>query len=208
MSDPVEFSSSASAKAPVRDAGGEGDIFAYLSMPVEEYTSDVLAGGQIRRIGDNLFILDVPRLSIFSIWLKPSMTVTVDPDSAAGCVKLTATNCTIRGSPLIESLNINQAFVVEMQTYLNYLKEPSEFGAPSEYLQAVADITVTTENLAPFKLIPHSVLSSTATSVVSALLGSMLRIFINKLAADYTRWSCDAAYREERQKAYLKPPTF
>eukprot|EP00240_Pyramimonas_obovata_P012565 CAMPEP_0118934180 /NCGR_PEP_ID=MMETSP1169-20130426/13679_1 /TAXON_ID=36882 /ORGANISM="Pyramimonas obovata, Strain CCMP722" /LENGTH=254 /DNA_ID=CAMNT_0006877053 /DNA_START=359 /DNA_END=1123 /DNA_ORIENTATION=+ len=200
LKDPVEFSSSASAKANVTDAGGEVDIFKYMNMPVEQYTSDVLAGGQIRRMGDNLFLLEVPKISLFSIWLKPSMTVIVEP-SADNCVKLIATNCTIDGSPLIESFNINRVFTVKMVTQLQYfLEESSDLAARSEYFRADADLTVHCEVLAPFRLIPRNVIASTCTSVVSAVLASMLKLFINKLALDYKRWSSDAAYREQRRQ--------
>jgi hypothetical protein len=127
----------------VEDLGGEDtSLLNYMQLPVEQYTSDVLVGGQITRVrptpfasrwsvcercglsegfvpqvGTNLFVLAVPRLQLFDVWLKPEMKVVVEPPSEhSRCVRLMALDCTVTGSPFIEKLGFNELFVVRTHT--------------------------------------------------------------------------------------------
>lgn len=49
-----------------------------MSLPVAQFVLiDVPLGGQLHRIGSNLFELIVPRLELFGVWVQPAITCTV-----------------------------------------------------------------------------------------------------------------------------------
>lgn len=66
-------------------------------------------------------------------------------------------------------------------------------------------LSVWTEVVAPFNLIPRSLLVATCNGVVRTVMNTMLTIFVTKLVKDYQRWAADDAYRLERSQS--EPPS-
>lgn len=198
LSNPVHLTTSCSAKANVQDVEGAGSIYNYIRLPAEEYTSDVLAGGQIVQLKGNLFRLSVPKITFFDVWLEPVIDVIVKTPSAnaPSRVQLTAVACTITGSDLIERMNLNRRFVMSMETQLT-LKEG--LTGTSADLKAGGQLDVWCEVIPPFNLLPRSLLASTCNAVMRTVMKTMLSMFITRLAADYQRWATDEGYREERR---------
>jgi hypothetical protein len=82
---------------------------------------------------NNLFVLAVPKLQLFDVWLKPEMKVVVEPPSEANrCVRLVALECTVTGSPFIENLGFNELFVVSMETQLEHMQSDRQLQARAQ----------------------------------------------------------------------------
>jgi hypothetical protein len=81
----------------------------------------------------NLFVLAVPKLQLFDVWLKPEMKVVVEPPSEYNrCVRLVALDCTVTGSPFIEKLGFNELFVVSMETQLEHMQSVRQLQARAQ----------------------------------------------------------------------------
>lgn len=58
-----------------RDEGAA--LSAYMALPVSQFVLiDVPMGGQLHRIGQDLFELTVPRLEFFGLWVQPNIKCT------------------------------------------------------------------------------------------------------------------------------------
>lgn len=193
LDDPVKLTANTVSQAGVADACDDVSIYKYLSLPVEQYTSDVLAGGEISRLSGDVFLLSVPKLEFMDVWVKPQITVVVEPPGSSKVVRLQALDCSLTGSPVIESMDLSNRVVVQMETTLEYLED-------SRTLQATADLQVWTEVISPFNILPRAVIVGTSNTVVQTLMNAMLGIFVSKVAKDYLRWSTDAEYRAKRQE--------
>jgi hypothetical protein len=55
--------------------------------------------------------------------------------------------------------------------------------------------------VAPFNLLPKSLLVATCNGVVRTVMTTMLTIFVTKLVQDYQRWAAEDDYRLERAKS-------
>lgn len=54
------------------DTGAQ--LSAYMALPVAQFVLiDVPLGGQLKRIGAELFELVVPRLELFGLWVQPEI---------------------------------------------------------------------------------------------------------------------------------------
>ena len=61
-----------------------------------------------------------------------------------------------------------------------------------------ADLRVGVDPPLPFSRIPARVLTSVGNAVLGAICAQLQRVFVRALAADYRKWSTDAAYRQSR----------
>ncbi|KAL6754089.1 hypothetical protein V8C86DRAFT_3014689 [Haematococcus lacustris] len=89
-----------------------------MTLPVEQYF--VLDPKQIRHLDGNRFVLLVPRISIFNIWLEPEVEVTVTTEKQPGRVVLQAEHCRMKGSEQVERLQLNSRFCMRFVTQLTW----------------------------------------------------------------------------------------
>ena len=71
-------------------------------------------------------------------------------------------------------------------------------GNPAPVLRCRAQVF--SEVVAPFNLLPRSVLEGTCNTVITAVFNSLLPAFLQRLAADYEKWSTDPEYRARRSE--------
>jgi len=65
---------------------------------------------------------------------------------------------------------------------------------------ASTDLRVGLDPPPPFSSLPPGLLRRVGNGALNALTGVLQRAFLAALAADYARWSRDAAWRTERAK--------
>eukprot|EP00470_Lotharella_oceanica_P004198 CAMPEP_0170172920 /NCGR_PEP_ID=MMETSP0040_2-20121228/6190_1 /TAXON_ID=641309 /ORGANISM="Lotharella oceanica, Strain CCMP622" /LENGTH=124 /DNA_ID=CAMNT_0010413825 /DNA_START=336 /DNA_END=707 /DNA_ORIENTATION=+ len=98
LRNPVRLSVNHNNTRTVRNYGGEVGINKYMQLPVEQYS--MLNESMIIRNSENpgKFILKVPRLQFFNVWVQPRVEVEVE--TTEDTVGLKATNCQIDGSKI------------------------------------------------------------------------------------------------------------
>ncbi|EFN52028.1 hypothetical protein CHLNCDRAFT_54801 [Chlorella variabilis] len=200
LKDPAKLSASMQASVPVPDRGGAISLDKYMRLPPEQYNE--LDPAMIKALGGSSFLLKVPRMTLFNVWVEPEVVVSVRVADGSPGVIFEAGECTLRGSDLLNQLGLDRRFVLYFHTMLTWQPgskaasmpgaAPSSSSALSNgsgmgAIHAKADVQVWTEG--------------TGNTVVGALLQALLPIFMNLLAEDYKRWSTDAAYRARRAAA-------
>lgn len=88
-----------------------------MGLPVEQY-STVLGRDMIQSKGGGRFVLAVPRMQIFDIWLEPEVEVTVETGN--GVVRLVAEECRLNGSPQVQRLNLDDRYAMLWRTTLSW----------------------------------------------------------------------------------------
>jgi hypothetical protein len=66
-------------------------------------------------------------------------------------------------------------------------------------IAGAATVQVWCEVVPPFQLMPREVLQNSCNVVITGLVNSLLPWFMRQLAADYSKWAADPAYRAERR---------
>jgi hypothetical protein len=193
----------------------------YMRLPTEQYYE--LDPKMIKPLGNNSFLLDVPKLEFFNIWVQPQVVTEVtthselsSPTSEEAHVLIKGLSCTLNGSPWIQQMKLNDKFDLHFLTKLTW-KDPSvENGSSNmtvaksrnnssnvEQRQAVItgalELEVLTEVIPPFNALPISLLESTCNTVLGGLTRTLLPIFVKKLAEDFKRWQVDEKYRQRRE---------
>ncbi|GLI68056.1 hypothetical protein VaNZ11_012382 [Volvox africanus] len=225
--DPAQIGATGSASAKFQILPQYESLQSYMLLPVEQYF--VLDPTQISHLDGNRFVLTVPRINLFNIWLEAVVEVSVIsyPGSkrAGPRVVLQAENCRISGSQVVESLRLDQRFAMHFVTELTWSATPvaapvpaaaavaatatvgpapgtaanaSTLGVMNGEIQASSQLTVWSEVVPPFHLLPRDVLVTTCNGVLRGLVSSLLPLFVRMLAQDYQRWAKDPAYRAER----------
>ncbi len=69
------------------------------------------------------------------------------------------------------------------------------------HIECETEVRVWCEVLPPFNAMPRTLLSGACNAVLRRAVPALLSAFIRQLAADYARWSTDAAYRQLRRDA-------
>ena len=59
-------------------------------------------------------------------------------------------------------------------------------------------LDVWSEVIPPFNMMPREVLQGSCNVVMRGLVGSLLPLFVRRLAEDYKKWATDPQYRRER----------
>jgi hypothetical protein len=217
----------------MQDRGGAMSLDAYMRLPPEQYNE--LDPALITALGGSTFLLTVPRLSLFGVWVEPQVTVSVRlADGGPGGVVFESGECRLRGSDLLTQLGLDRRFVLYFHTLLTWQSGPpaapataaaaaaptaqpsgsgsgidvsgSDVSGSSGAIKAQVDVQVWTEVVGPFRAIPRGVLQATGNAVMGALMQALLPLFLQKLADDYHRWSTDPAYRARRAAAASQPP--
>lgn len=197
-----------SAVQPVRkvidDASSALSLTGYMQLPVEQYCgielpmrAKLTPASEVwpSRSGADEFALRVPPLR-FSI---PRLPLVVEPlvfatvQSQPSCVQISSDECTLSGSPFVESLRLNDRFTFRVRTMLTW----NDTDTPS--MRADTHIEADVETPPLFALVPRVLLESIAASAMSLVLQQLQSTFLRNLASDYAHWATDARYRQARR---------
>mmetsp|Transcript_15194 Transcript_15194/g.18253 ORF Transcript_15194/g.18253 Transcript_15194/m.18253 type:complete len:358 (-) Transcript_15194:194-1267(-) len=191
LRNPIKLSIAHSKSKKVRDYGGDGSLEKYMRLPVEQYS--MLNESLITRNENNPdnFLLKVPRLTFFSVWIQPEVEVTVK--TSHDRVVLKASNCHIEGSKAIMRMGLHRRFEFEADSMMRWISDGEE-------AQVIMDgsLSVWSEKLPPFNIMPTVVLQKGSNAVLGAAVKTIQRIFMNNLMGDYEKWATDPTYRAER----------
>jgi len=200
LSDPANIGCCAEGATTVMDAGpGAGHLEEYMRLPVEQYA--VLDGANIERLTANTFRLTVPRLEFFDAWIEPVLEVEVNLQSRPGQhpkVVMTARHCKIHGSDFVEQFNLNKKFEMAFRAELKW-RANQHLGGGQAKLMCKTGLEVYCEVTPPFNVLPRATLESGCNAVLGTFSPMIMRLFLSKLADDYSRWSTDEQYRDARR---------
>jgi len=194
--DPAGIGATGTSTTRLQDRGGDVSLSRYMTLPVEQYF--VLDPSQIRHIGNNRFMLKVPRINIFNAWLEPEVEIVTTSSASPPKVVLQAENCRIRGSEGIESWKLDQRFCLSFVTELTWSSEQRLEGPGPGQITGNAKLEVFSEVIPPFNLMPRSMLEGSCNVVMAGLVNTLLPLFLRKLGEDYTKWAAEPEYREAR----------
>ena len=132
--------------------------------------------------------------------VSPSLlaTVTSEPDR----VSISSDACTLSGSPLIESLRLNERFDFRVRTVFTWadgaVGGAADGAAGGAEIRSSSKIEVDVETPKLFALMPRPLLEAIATAAMRIVLDALQQVFVRNLAEDYERWVTDAGYRATR----------
>lgn len=224
LRDPAKLQGASSASVPVQDRGGALSLDAYMRLPVEQYNE--LDPAMIQSLGGSSFLLKVPRVSLFNVWVEPEVVVDVRQEGALDLI-FESGEARLKGSELLQQLKLDERFVLYFHTKLTWHSPAAHPGDGSGNgngsgsgngngngngssklaagaagqqgsISAEADVQVWSEVVGPFQAIPRGILQGTGNAVMGALMNALLPVFLRKLAEDYVRWAGDPAYRARR----------
>lgn len=212
LKDPARIGATSSKQTQVQEVPGF-PLDVYMRLPVEQYYE--LDPTMIKPLGGSRFLLTVPRIQLFNVWLEPIVQVEVRHGSGADSVTIQAVSCSLNGSDLVQNLGLDKRFVLKFNTVLTWDSPASRMpaaGSPeadAAALSPAADakpgvifselqLQVWSEVLPPFTLLPREVLEGTANAVLGGLVSALLPVFVRKLGSDYERWATDPEYRARR----------
>jgi Protein of unknown function (DUF1997) len=218
LCDPARLGGSSKASVPVHDYGGTQSLDTYMHLPPSHYSD--LDPDLIESLGGNKFRLRVPRVKLFSLWIEPTVDISVlSANSQNPRVLLTSESCHLIGSELIQKMQLDKRFVLNFSTELtwettsNTPKIESSNGStsngstkpenslPESQITGDLELEVFTEVIPPFQMLPRSVLEGTCNAVLRSLMKTLLPKFMQKLANDYEKWATDSEYRHGRAGA-------
>lgn len=212
LKNPARLSANYTVNIPI-DASANATLTLdhYMRLPTEQYYE--LDPSMIKPLGNNCFLLDVPKLEFFNIWVQPQVVTEVtthsesSPRSGDAHVLIKGMSCTLNGSPWIQQMKLNDKFHLHFSTKLTWkclsVATESSNNNAVEQRQAVItgalELEVLTEVIPPFNALPVSILESTCNTVLGGLTRTLLPIFVKKLAEDFKRWQVDEKYRQRRE---------
>ena len=177
----------------------------YMRLPASQYVSIPLPmGATLARVcnEEDLFTLSVPPLR-FAIPRLPAVEVRpivlarvcTLPDR----VLITSESCRITGSPLVDSLQLNDRFNFSVRTCLTWQQDGLSYNCPGEAaIHSHTAILVDVQPPGPFAIIPRKVLEAVGTSAMELALRSLQATFVSNLGADYEKWASDENHRAMR----------
>ena len=178
--------------SPLQDASCK--LEDYMRLPVEQYCNIPLPmdAKLVRTSTADEFALDVPPIRFavpgFPLTVSPCVLATVmsEPDR----VVIASDSCTLTGSPIIESIRLNERFDFRLRTTLTW--------DSAVKIHSSTQIEVDVETPQLFALVPRPLLVAIASTAMRIVLDALLEVFLRNLAADYERWATDADYRASR----------
>ncbi|KAK9810001.1 hypothetical protein WJX72_003183 [[Myrmecia] bisecta] len=217
LHDPAHIGASAVSTIQVQDFDGATALANYMQLPVEQYFE--LDPELIKPLSGNRYLLKVPRVHLFNIWVEPLVEVEVQLTSSQ--VLIQSVNCQIRGSDLVQRIRLDERFCLAFTSALSWVSPAAGTSSGNEAAGLRADVTelpnagtskpqamgeitgntcldVWCETIPPFNVIPRGILEATGNAVLAGLVHSLLPFFMRKLGQDYTRWATDAEYRARR----------
>jgi hypothetical protein len=173
----------------------------YMQLPASQYESIPLPLGAtlVRVTGEmDLFTLRVPPLR-FAIPRLP--VVEVCPEVLARVVTLpdrvviASEACRVSGSPLIDSLQLNERFNFSVRTCFTWRPDASAAGSSDATIHSQTDLAVDVDPPGPFAILPRRLLEPVGTSAMELALSSLHATFVTNLGTDYERWASNESYR-------------
>lgn len=186
-----------------------------MQLPASQYTCVPMPlNSSLDRVHGtaNQFSLVVPPIKLKSpgvpeVEVRPLMMakVVVGKDR----VFITSDSCKIRGSKIIEDLNINDSFDFRVKICLtwdtgsptNSRDSPFTSSAPS--ITAQSEIEVDLDPPGLFAFVPRRILEAVGNRAIGFTLGALQGNFMKSLGSDFERWSVDEDYRTQRKKLEL-----
>lgn len=164
----------------------------YMRLPVAAYaTMPMPPQSALRRVNGTVdkFELDMPPMRFFHVEVKPRVFARVVPTPHA--VHIWSRHCFIRGSKLIEKLELNERFKFAVDT---------KFTWDMQSILSESTICVDVDPPGPFARMPKSLVETTGNAVMRVAMNLIQREFLKTLGRDFERWSSDDAYRDERER--------
>ena len=185
----------------------------YMRLPVEQYalvpmplnsTLSRLPGGSVSD-----FELMVPPVKFLWLTVQPFVHafVVLEEDK----VVITGDRCTLKGSPFIAKVKLNERFSFNVWSELTWddtLEEGiskqgcdddgNDGGNGEGTIYARSRIQVDVDVPRPFSAIPKRVIEATGDKAMQLSLKILLKTFMKGLASDYSRWASDPDYRRRR----------
>lgn len=226
LKDPARIAGSSRHTVTVQERGGALALDAYMRLPTEQYSE--LDPSMIHPLGNSAFLLKVPRVQLFDVWLEPEVTVHVRQQEGPVGLVFEAGECRLRGSDLLQRLGLDRRFALHFRTAVSWQPRPGNGGltggsslaaaasallpplggggsAGQGQISAEAEVVVWSEVAGPFQAIPRPMLQATGDAVLAALTQALLPVFMRKLADDYQRWAGSPQYRARRAAAAAAP---
>ena len=187
----------------------------YMRLPVEQYalvpmplnsTLSRLAGGSTSD-----FELVVPPVRF--LWLQVQPVVHAFVVLEENKVAITGDRCTLKGSPFIAKVKLNERFSFNVWSELTWddtldkVKDTeisNDEGISNQQdesestIYARSRIKVDVDVPRPFSAIPKRAIEATGDKAMKLSLNILLRSFMKGLASDYERWASDPEYRRRR----------
>lgn len=167
----------------------------YMRLPVTGYTLlPMRPGSSLRRIdgSTDLFELEAPVLRFFTVEVQPIVVARVS--AMPNSVMISSQKCVIRGSPMVNKLNLNSRFVMDAQI---------QFTWSNDTIYSKSEITVDVDLQRIFNVLPKRLVVATGSKVVQQAAKLIQRDFLKSLAADFERWSQDDEYFAQRQEMLI-----
>ena len=186
----------------------------YMRLPVEQYalvpmplnsTLTRLPGGSTSD-----FELVVPPVRF--LWLQVQPVVHAFVVLEENKVVITGDRCTLKGSPFIAKVKLNERFSFNVWSELTWddtldkgnTAIGNDEGISNQQdesestIYARSRIKVDVDVPRPFSAIPKRAIEATGDKAMQLSLNILLRSFMKGLARDYERWASDPDYRQRR----------
>ena len=187
----------------------------YMRLPVEQYalvpmplnsTLSRLPGGSTSD-----FELVVPPVRF--LWLQVQPVVHAFVVLEENKVVITGDRCTLKGSPFIAKVKLNERFSFNVWSELTWDDTldkgkdttigndegiSNQRDESESTIYARSRIKVDVDVPRPFSAIPKRAIEATGDKAMQLSLNILLRSFMKGLASDYERWASDPEYRRRR----------
>ena len=187
----------------------------YMRLPVEQYalvpmplnsTLSRLPGGSTSD-----FELVVPPVRF--LWLQVQPVVHAFVVLEENKVVITGDRCTLKGSPFIAKVKLNERFSFNVWSELTWDDTldkgkdttigndegiSNQRDESESTIYARSRIKVDVDVPRPFSAIPKRAIEATGDKAMQLSLNILLRSFMRGLASDYERWASDPEYRRRR----------
>ena len=137
----------------------------------------------------------VPGLPVVEASPEVLARVSTEPDR----VVIRSEACTIAGSPLVDSLRLNERYDFFVETTFTWQPE-DRTATGEEAIYSRTEIRVDVRPPGPFKVVPRWILEAVGNRVMSLALSGLQTTFVANLGDDYVRWATSEAYRSERAR--------
>lgn len=203
LRDPAHLCAKGTMQVDFTDYGNVGALDSYMRLPVEQYS--VLDPKLITMLGNNRFLLKVPKIEVMNVWIEPLATVAVLQEENPPRVHLTTEKCEVYGSDMLQALNLDGKYSMNFDAVLTWESAlrngMQQSGNAKGKITGDARFDVWCEVQPPFHLMPKPVLEAACNVPMDALMKLLLPVFMSTLKSDYQKWATSEDYRAQRAKA-------
>ncbi|MEW5305647.1 MAG: hypothetical protein WDW36_008173 [Sanguina aurantia] len=162
-----------------------------------------LGGGMVRK-SESRFEICIPRFALFDIAIQPH--VKCDVTTTPGLVNVVSRECSISGSPHVDSYRLNDKFDLHVSVCFSWLEaNPATQAAPR--IVVTSTLLVLVDVPSPFNLVPRGIIEPTCNAAMAQSLNLLLSSFVESLSADYAVWAKDAKVRSQGLRALKLRPS-